>query len=74
VYHESYGEISPAEHRAIKKHNVSPMDHQVLVDKFGEDNHEIITRYIIANSTKSGGYRDPSLLVGDPFMPTGFWN
>lgn len=46
TYDEWYGELSVAEHRAIKKFNVSPLDHQMLCDEFGRENHAAITAAI----------------------------
>lgn len=43
TYHESYGELTVAQLRAYKKHNVSPSDHDDLVETFGEDAHAAIT-------------------------------
>ncbi len=54
VYDEWYGELSVAERKAIKKYNVSPSDHQMLSDEFGDCNHEAITKAIIERS--SSGY------------------
>jgi hypothetical protein len=56
VYDEWYGELSVAERKAIKKYNVSPSDHQMLSDEFGDCNHEAITKAIIERSS-SGMYR-----------------
>jgi hypothetical protein len=46
VYSEWYGDISYAQRAAYRKHNISPSDHQMLVDEFGEDNHEAITKAV----------------------------
>ena len=56
VYDEWYGELSVAERTAIKKYNVSPSDHQMLSDEFGDCNHEAITKAIKERSS-SGYYR-----------------
>lgn len=58
VYNEWYGEITVAEQRAIKKFNVSPVDHQMLCDEFGEANHDTITQAIKSRS-ENGMYRLP---------------
>lgn len=60
VYHESYGTVTPALLRAIKKNNVSPMDYDMLVAEFGE-RHDVIRDVILQRST-TGMYREP--LVG----------
>ena len=39
VYDEWYGTLSYAQRAAYRKHNISPSDHQSLVDKFGADDH-----------------------------------
>jgi hypothetical protein len=43
VFDESYGELTYAQRAAYRKFNVSPSDHDMLVDKFGADNHDKIT-------------------------------
>lgn len=43
VYDESYGELSYAQRAVYRKYNVSPSDHEDLVDVFGASNRaEII--------------------------------
>ena len=39
VYDESYGELTFAQRAAYRKYNVSPSDHDDLVDVFGESAH-----------------------------------
>lgn len=56
VYDEWYGEITVAERNAIKKFNVSPMDHEMLCDEFGKDNHDAITK-AIKDRSSSGYYQ-----------------
>lgn len=64
VYDEWYGTLSYAQRAAYRKHNVSPSDHDGLVDRFGADAHADITAFVKANST-DGGYREPrSYVVG----------
>jgi hypothetical protein len=46
LYDEWYGDISYAQRAAYRKHNISPSDHQMLVDEFGEDSHEAITKAV----------------------------
>jgi len=58
VYDEQYGDISHAQRAAYKKHNVSPMDHDMLVDEFGEGSHAKITAAVKQRST-DGMYRPP---------------
>ncbi len=43
VFHESYGEVTRAQLAAYRKHNVSPSDHDALVEVLGENNHAAIT-------------------------------
>lgn len=43
VYDESYGELTFAQRAAYRKYNVSPSDHDDLVDMFGENAHAAIT-------------------------------
>jgi hypothetical protein len=42
VFHESFGEVSRPQLAAYRKFNVSPCDHDSLVEKFGDD-HQAIT-------------------------------
>jgi hypothetical protein len=43
VYDESYGELTYAQRAAYRRHNVSPSDHDELVDTYGETAHQAIT-------------------------------
>jgi hypothetical protein len=43
VYDEWYGTLSYAQRAAYRKHNISPSDHDFLVDRFGPDAHQEIT-------------------------------
>jgi hypothetical protein len=43
IFHESYGAVSRRQLAAYRKHNVSPSDHQALVEVYGESDHETIT-------------------------------
>ena len=58
IYDESYGTISWVQRTAYRKYNVSPSDHQDLIDEFGEQNHATITGAVKAHSG-SGMYRAP---------------
>jgi len=42
TFHESYGDVSVAQLRAYRRHNVSPSDHYELVAVYG-DRHAAIT-------------------------------
>jgi hypothetical protein len=55
TFHESYGEVSKAQLAAYRKFNVSPSDHNDLVEAFGEDRHDEITNYVKVNAAASGG-------------------
>jgi len=46
IFDEYYGEISYAQRAAYRKYNVSPSDHQFLVDVYGEDSHAAITKAV----------------------------
>ncbi len=50
IYDEQYGDVSFAQRSAYRKYNVSPVDHDMLVDKFGEDSHAAITKYVKEHS------------------------
>lgn len=46
VYDEFFGELSYAQRAVYRKYNVSPADHQMLVDEFGETEHAKITQAV----------------------------
>lgn len=46
TYHEFYGEVSVAQLRAYKRHNVSQSDHDTLAFLLGEENHAAITEAV----------------------------
>jgi hypothetical protein len=60
TFHENYGTVSKAQLAAYKRLNVSPLDHDLLVDVFGEDDHAGITAHVKANS-EGGMYREPPM-------------
>ena len=47
VYNEWFGEISVAQQRAYKKHNISQSDHDELCDVYGWEDHAGITKAVI---------------------------
>lgn len=58
VYDEWYGELSFAQRAAYRKFNVSPMDHTLLEQEFGERAHAQITKAVKERSS-TGMYRHP---------------
>ena len=60
VYDERYGTVSYAERAAIRKHNVSPFDHDMLCEEIGRTNHKAITD-TIKHRSPNGYY------IGPPF-------
>lgn len=50
VYDERYGELTFAQRAAYRKHNVSQSDHDMLVDRYGEDAHAAIVEAVKRNS------------------------
>lgn len=46
VFDEWYGELSFAQRAAYRRYNISPSDHDMLVDEFGEHNHAAITAVV----------------------------
>lgn len=54
IYHESYGDVSRAQLAAYRKHNISPSDHDDLVDHFGEGNHDAITKWVKSQAAEHG--------------------
>lgn len=55
VYHESYGELSYAQHAAYRKYNVSPSDHDTILMYFHSDAHKEITEYVKDNARANNG-------------------
>ena len=43
IYNEWYGDVTRAQLAAYRKFNVSPSDHDVLVEEFGGNKHAAIT-------------------------------
>ena len=60
VFDESYGELTYAQRAAYRKFNVSPSDHDTLVDTFGKGAHAKITAAVKAASP-SGMFSDWTL-------------
>ena len=64
TYHESYGDVSALQLQTYRRHNVSPADHNDLVENFGENPTRIID-YIARNAAGNGGiYRPFDLMLG----------
>jgi hypothetical protein len=60
VFHESYGELPKSTLSLIKRSNVSPMDFEMLLDKFGRvDTHFPDVEAFIKEHTVNGIYRPP---------------
>jgi hypothetical protein len=65
VFDEWYGELSFAQRAAYRKFNVSPSDHDDLVEKFGSHNHNGITMYVKENAGRHAGmYSAFDLMLG----------
>ena len=58
IYTDDYGTVSFAQRTAYRKFNVTPSEHEDLVDEFGRANFVAITAAVKARSTK-GYYQDP---------------
>lgn len=56
VYDEWYGELSYAQRAAYRKYNVSPSDHNLLMNEFGAGAHAEITKAVKERSS-DGMYR-----------------
>ena len=56
IYHESYGDVTRKQLAAYRKYNISPSDHDDLVDIFGSANHSEIVDAIIRTVNKHGRY------------------
>lgn len=59
VYDEWYGDLTYAQRAAYRKFNVTPAIHDDLVEEFGADNHEAITRAVKQRSEQHGYYLMP---------------
>ncbi len=54
TFHENYGEVTRAQLAAYRKYNVSPSDHDDLVEAFGSDRGRILN-YVL-NHSEEGYY------------------
>lgn len=52
TYHELYGDVSVAQLRAYKRYNVSPADHDALVNIIGATHHNDIVAAVKRHSPK----------------------
>jgi hypothetical protein len=57
TFDESYGTLPTNLLRAYRKFNVSPADHDLLVDRLGDDWKTILA---VVESSSSDGYYKPS--------------
>lgn len=64
VFDEFFGEISYAQRAAYRKYNVSPSDHDGLVEVFGENNHAGITA-AVKKYSDSGMYSEWKMREGE---------
>lgn len=55
VFDEFYGTLSYAQRAAYRKHNVSPSDHDALLERFFINDHEAITKYVKWNASNNKG-------------------
>lgn len=65
VYDEWYGELSYAQRAAYRRHNVTPYEHDRLVERFGETAHAEITA-AVKNSIGAHGF-ELRLATGSPY-------
>lgn len=56
VYHEMYGTLTRPQLAAYRKHNISPSDHDSLVDEYGEHGHKAIINEIKRQTANGGGF------------------
>ena len=56
VFNEWYGELSYAQQAAYRKHNVSPSDHDELVELYGSGAHQTITQVVKEVAAKHGQF------------------
>jgi hypothetical protein len=52
VFDEAYGTLTFAQRAAYRKYNVSPSDHDTLVEAFGEDAHSAIQAAVVRHSPR----------------------
>lgn len=62
VYDEWYGTLSYAQRSAYRKHNVTPYEHDRLVERFGESAHAEITK-AVTNGIGAQGMFDLSIAL-----------
>lgn len=66
VYDEWYGELSYAQRAAYRKHNITPYEHDRLVEHFGRTAHAEITA-AVKNSIAPSGMFDLRIATGSDF-------
>lgn len=64
VYDEWYGELTFAQRAAYRKYNVSPSDHDSLVEQFGRNNHAAITE-AVKKYSPNGMFSDYRMMQGE---------
>lgn len=63
AFHECYGELPLSTLRLVRRSNVSPMDWEMLLDKFGRvDTHFPDVEAFIKEHSVAGMYRPPRFM------------
>ena len=72
TFHESFGIVSKPQLSAYKKHNVSPSDHDYLVDTFGHGEHALITS-VVKDARFHQGTSFSTFLHAEHMQEAAFW-
>lgn len=57
VYTDAYGTVSEKQRRAYRHNNVSPADHDALVEHYGREAHDEMTKVVGEAKYKAPGSR-----------------
>lgn len=61
IYTDSYGDVTEEEWKVCRKHNVSPSDHDMLVEVYGRSDHEAIVD-AIKKFSRNGSYQEYDMI------------
>lgn len=52
IFDERFGFLTEKQSRLYSKYGITPAEHDLLVEKFGETSHDEITKYIVSKNGK----------------------
>lgn len=59
TFQEAYGTLTAGQWTLYKKYNITPMEHSMLMEEFGEENHADIIEAVKERSEATGRYQPP---------------